>query len=148
MKVEKLVREKEERARRAEERAAQREAKQKEKEALKLKKKLEREEARAQRSAPTPKTINVERDERDALVEKMLREGRATSEITTEAGIHRQQVARIRERLIGEGVELPEQQVLKRGRKRNTSQSPHHHSSLPLASRPECKSADRNLDEV
>lgn len=124
MKVEKLVREKEERARRAEERAAQREAKQKEKETVKLKKKLDREEARALRSALKPKTINVERDQRDALVEKMLREGRATLEITTAAGIHRQQVARIRERLVGQGVELPEQEVLKSGRKGNTSQSP------------------------
>lgn len=62
---------------------------------------------------------NHEREIRDVRIEIMLREGvLSTSEITRYTNAHRQQIARIRKRMIAAGMVLPKRPVLKRGRKK------------------------------
>lgn len=119
LRAERIVREREEKARRAEQRAINRAKTAEEKEAAKAQRQLEREERKTK--AATPRT--KKNADRDAQVEMMLREGKPTSEITTATGVHRQQVSRIRERLVSAGEELPEQIVLKRGRKKKVTLS-------------------------
>jgi hypothetical protein len=116
LRAERIVREREEKARRAEQRALDRERKAAEKEAAKVTRQLECKERKKKMTAPRPK----KNADRDGVVEMMLREGKPTSEIT-ETGVHRQQVSRIRARLVAAGEELPEQMVLKRGRKKKVT---------------------------
>jgi len=118
MRVELAICKQEDAARRAEDRVLDRAKRATDKEAAKLQRKLER-EGHATKEKATPK---VKRNaDRDAKVEAMLRDGLPTLEITTATGARRQQISRIRKRLKASGEDLPEQAVLKRGRKKKVT---------------------------
>lgn len=116
LRAERVVRDREEKALRAEQRVLNQQKKAAEKEAAKLQRNVDRAERRKKKRATAPRS--KKNADRDAQVEAMLREGKPTSDITTATGVHRQQVSRIRERLVAAGEELPEQIALKRGRKK------------------------------
>lgn len=120
LRVERIVRHREAVAQRAAQRAIERERKSIEKAALKLQRKIAREARQQMRQAAQRKPKRNEL--RDARVVIMLREGLlSTTEITKLVGIHRQQVARIRRKLLAAGIALPEQPVLKGGKRSNVS---------------------------
>ena len=117
LRVERIVRKREEMA----ERAVIRLSKRKERAEQKAKEKEDRRAERQRRKEQRASSSGVstgKNEERDDEVVRMLRDAAPTSEIESALGVHRQQIVRIRKRIVASGEELPQQRVLKRGRRR------------------------------
>lgn len=140
LRIERQIRKRADMAQRAEQRAIERVKRAEAKKLAEFQRKEEK-AARANGLRTSKKTskANDLRDERDRRVEEMLRAGRATSEIESEVGIHRQQIARIRRRLLDAGVDLAVQGRKKRGRKITSHSDAPDLPSLPPQPAPVCK---------
>ncbi len=122
LRVERFVREREEIAVRAEKRAIERKRKADENAARRQQRALVR-DAR-QRAKEEARSKPKKNEIRDIRVEIMLREGvLSTTEIARAVGIHRQQIARIRKRMVSAGITLPKQPLLKRRGRGHGSQN-------------------------